>query len=145
MDQLEQNQVALKAKMDTIRENMDQILETMLDLARREDKLQHATVTENAIPILGSTSHSRLVVTDLRYDLSNEYTPPQVEDPIWPQEVHITISNEIPIVQGNHTAKVGHIPPPHAAEEPQFKYCIQGPHEEYLVTNVGSHQNVEAI
>lgn len=116
MDQLEQNQVTLKVKVDTIRENMDHILETMLDLARREDKLQHPTVAENAIPILGSTSHSRLVVTDLRYDLLNEYTPPQVEDPIRPQAVHITISNEIPTVQGNPTAKVGHIPPPHTAK-----------------------------
>lgn len=100
MDQIEHNQVTLKEEMDVVRGKIDQLLETMLALARREDGLQHVTFVETTIPALGSTSHLWSIVTNPRNGIPPIHTPPQVEDPIQPHLVHITVSNEIHTVQG---------------------------------------------
>lgn len=87
--------------MDAMRGKIDQLLETNLSLAKREDELRHATAAENDIPTLLSTSHLRPIVTNPRYGLSPDYTPPQMEDPIQLEPVHITVSNEIYDMQEN--------------------------------------------
>lgn len=67
-----------------MRDKMDQLLETILALAKREDELRHSTVAKDVIPAMGSTSHSWPVVTNLRYIPQSDYTPSQMEYPIYP-------------------------------------------------------------
>lgn len=50
MNQLEQNQVALREDVNLIKNKLDQIMEVMLSLAKREDDIQQNIVIENVIP-----------------------------------------------------------------------------------------------
>lgn len=58
MDQMEQNQAAMREEINTIKSNVYQILETVLALARMEEEIRNAANTENAILVQGSTLQS---------------------------------------------------------------------------------------
>lgn len=51
MDQIEQNQAAMREEIDTIKSKVDQTIETMLALARREDELRNTTMAGNDVPV----------------------------------------------------------------------------------------------
>lgn len=75
MEQIEKNQTTMKEEMDAMKGTVDQILESMMTLARREDNPQVPVGTENTTPLFGSTSHKRHEVADLEFILPHGYTP----------------------------------------------------------------------
>lgn len=63
MDQLEQNQTALREDVDEMRGKLDQLLEAMLVMAKKEENSQAAVNAEKVAPPFGSTSNSQHGVT----------------------------------------------------------------------------------
>jgi hypothetical protein len=52
MDPLEQNHIALRGDVDSMKNQIDQLVEAMIALEKREDNIQQTAVVENVIPAL---------------------------------------------------------------------------------------------
>lgn len=142
MDQIEHNQAAMREEIDTIKSKVDQILETMLTRAKREDELHNAVTIGNVVPVQGSTPQLRPVVPNpLIYDLSPGYTSPLKGIPTQP--VHIFVVTDRLTAQ--EQPATSHIPPPHINEELQNEYERQNYHEAIPVINPVVAQDSEAI
>ncbi|XP_050893356.1 uncharacterized protein LOC127099608 [Lathyrus oleraceus] len=50
MDSLEQSHIALRGDVDSMKNQLDQLVEAMIVLAKREDNIQQTAVIENVIP-----------------------------------------------------------------------------------------------
>jgi len=57
MDPLEQNHIALRGDVDSMKNQTDQLVEAMIALEKREDNIQQTAVVENVIlaPVNGTT------------------------------------------------------------------------------------------
>ncbi|XP_050916735.1 uncharacterized protein LOC127131890 [Lathyrus oleraceus] len=49
MDSLEQNHIALRGDVDSMKKQIDRLMEAMIDLAKREDNIQQTAVVENVV------------------------------------------------------------------------------------------------
>lgn len=144
MDQNEKNQAAMVEAIDTIKSKVDQFLETMLALARREDELLNLVVTGNVVLVQGSTSHSRPAVHNpLIYGLPLGYTPPYEVTLTQPQPVKSFVVTNGHIAQGPSTTS--HIPPPRTDEELQNEYEMENYHKDFPVINPGVAKDSKVI
>ncbi|CAL5199372.1 unnamed protein product [Lathyrus oleraceus] len=50
MDPLEKNHIALRGDVDSMKNQVDQLVEAMIVLEKKEDNIQQTTVVENVIP-----------------------------------------------------------------------------------------------
>lgn len=69
----------MRKEIDSIKVNVDYILETMLAMAIREKEFCNIDATRNEVVDQGCTSHSRLAVhvpNPVVYRLPSGYTPP---------------------------------------------------------------------
>ncbi|XP_050876852.1 uncharacterized protein LOC127080578 [Lathyrus oleraceus] len=88
MDPLEQNHIALRGDVDSMKNQIDQLVEAMIALAKREDNIQQTSVVENVVlapvngltqpqlvqaPVDNSTVQERHVVQDSSRNDAVEY------------------------------------------------------------------------
>ncbi|XP_050914983.1 uncharacterized protein LOC127129923 [Lathyrus oleraceus] len=88
MDPLEQSHIALRGDVDSIKNQVDQLVEAMIALAKREDNIQQTAVVENAVlapvndptqpqlartPVDNSVVQERHIIRDSSYHDDVEY------------------------------------------------------------------------
>lgn len=69
----------MREEIDSVKIKIDQILETLLTLARREEEFYNATAARNDVPVEGSALLSRptvLIPNHVIYGLPPSYTHP---------------------------------------------------------------------
>ncbi|CAL5193211.1 unnamed protein product [Lathyrus oleraceus] len=112
---MEQNQFASKTNVDLMKKQLDQLVEAMTTLARREDNIQQTTVTENVIP-------------------------PQVNNLAQTQPVQIPIEKQVrqerPTVRDEHSSC-------DAIEYHSFAFSAQNSQREVPVMKVKDPRDVE--
>ncbi|XP_050895119.1 uncharacterized protein LOC127101711 [Lathyrus oleraceus] len=116
MDPLEQNHIALRGDMDSMKNQIDQLVEAMIALEKREDNIQQTAVIENVI-----------------------LAP--VNDPIQPQPVQTPVDNSV--VQERHIVRDGGSSYHDAIEYHGFAFSEPDYNGTSLVVNIERPQDDE--
>lgn len=77
MDQVEAKQAYMREEMDVMKGKMDQLLEAMMVMVRKEDNPQIIIDAKNIASQLGFASLCIPEVTNLEFGLRPGYTPPK--------------------------------------------------------------------
>ena len=116
MDPLEQSHIALKGDVDSMKNQIDQLVEAMMALAKREDNIQQAAVIENVI-----------------------LAP--VNDPIQPQHVQTPVNNSV--VQERHIVRDKGSSYHDGVEYHSFAFSVPDSHGTSLLVNIEQPQDDE--
>ncbi|CAL5211971.1 unnamed protein product [Lathyrus oleraceus] len=74
MDPLEQSHIALRGDVDSLKNQIDQLVEAMITLAKREDNIQHTAVVENVmLALVNGSTQPQLVRTPVDNSVIQEH------------------------------------------------------------------------
>lgn len=116
MDLLEKSHVALRGDVNSIKNQIDKIVEAMIILAKREDNIQWTAVIEDVIP-------------------------PQVNDLARPQPVRVSVENST--VQEYYTVQDGCFSYHNVIEYHDFSFSTPNSQGASLAVNTEHPQDVE--
>ncbi|XP_050920257.1 uncharacterized protein LOC127137893 [Lathyrus oleraceus] len=114
MDSLEQSHITLRGDVDSMKNQIYQLVEAMIALAKREDNIQQTAVIENVIP-------------------------PPVNDPTQPQPVRTPVDNSV--VQECHIVRDEVSPYHDAVEYHSFAFYVPDSNGASLVVNTEQPQD----
>lgn len=89
MEKVELNQATMREEMDVMKENINDLQESMMNLDRKEYDPQMVVDARN----IDSTSHQIPLVDDLEFGLPQGYSPPKGVTIIVPTPVGILVVN----------------------------------------------------
>ncbi|XP_050896634.1 uncharacterized protein LOC127103415 [Lathyrus oleraceus] len=118
MDPLEQSHITLRGDVDSMKNQIDQLVEAMIALEKREDNIQRTAVIENVIP-------------------------PIVNDLTQPQLVQTPVDSSV--VQERHIVRDGGSSYHDAVEYHSFAFFAQDSHGTFLMVNTERPQDDEIV
>lgn len=140
INQIQEEQDSIREEMNAIKGKLDQIMETILALAIREEELRNDVATRNQLPIQGSTSRPA-VPNSVIYGLPAGYTPPF--EGVSTQPGHTYMITDGATTQGPSTAN--QIPLPRIDEELQDEYEMKNYHGVVPVVDIVIARDSESI
>lgn len=134
----------MRKKIDYVKRKIDQTLETILALARREYKICNATAVRNDVLVQGPSPYSRLAVpvpNPVIYGPPQWFTP--LFDEVTSQPVHTPRVTDGVVMQGPPV--INQIPISRTNEELQDKYEMENYHGVTQVFNLVASQDSKVI
>ncbi|XP_050896095.1 uncharacterized protein LOC127102807 [Lathyrus oleraceus] len=145
MDEIQQEKASMREEIDYVKSKIDQIIETLLALARREDVVRVIVIVRNDAPTqihASPLTHTDPIPNFVIYDLPPGFTP-LIKGTHMPPPVHTARVTDIFVAQG--LPIVNQISTPRTDEEIQDEFEIQNYNGAALVVIHTTTQDSEAI